>query len=361
MKKTLLLTHEYFPFKGGVSRYCYNLFKFFDTKDYLIITDHPQVKTKDNIINIKLCYPFIKPSWIFSLIKIKFLIRKHKIEQIFTPNIFPLGTIAYFLKIPYFISLHGLDINLAMKNNPALAKKILDNAKAIIVNTKNTANIIKDLNFDKKIKIIYPALDFNTDYDETKFRAFKNKLDIREHEKVLLTVGRLVHRKGQDLVVQAMAQLKNEFDLKYLIVGEGPVKQELKDLIKQHNLQDRVAIFDRIEDEELLYYYLLSDIFVMPHRHLGSDIEGLGMVFLEAAKIKVPIIAGDSGGITEIFTNQQDALLVKSEDLRGLVKAIKYLLNNPANADKMAEQAFKRSQDFKGAEQQSLALKEIIK
>lgn len=361
MKKTLLLAHEYYPFKGGVARYSYNLFKFFKGKDYIVVTDHPQVKSAANIINTRLTYSFIKPSWLFSFFKLKWIIRRHKIEQIFTPNILPLGSMAYFLGLPYVISLHGLDINLALKNKPTLAAKILRKAKYIIVNTHNTAKIIEPLGIDKnKIKVIYPGLDFVVSYDEAKLKAFRNKLNIKDHERVLLTVGRLNYRKGQDLVISAVNQLKDDIAIKYFIIGEGNTKTELKNLIKKYHLESQVYIFDRVEDEELIYYYKLADIFVMPHRHSDTDIEGFGIAFLEAARAEVPIIAGNSGGAKELLSDGQEAILISDDDLRNLVKAIRYLLNNQPEADKLAKQALARSHDFKDAAQQSKLLADIL-
>jgi len=359
MKKTLVLTHEYYPFKGGVARYCYNLFKFFDKDKYLVVTDNKVVENKDNIINTKLTWRFSKPSWLLSYFKIKKIIKKNNIEQIFTPNILPLGSLAYFLKIPYIISLHGLDINLALQNKPHLTKKILSNAKAIIVNTKNTARILEPLKLDSsKINVIYPSLDFDTSYDQIKLEAFRKKLEIGD-EKILITLGRLNKRKGQDLVIEAVAKLKEDYSLKYFIIGQGQEKENLQRLVDEYKLNDRVFILDNIDDEELIYFFKLADIFIMPHRNLEKDIEGFGIVFLEAASCKIPIIAGSSGGVKEIFNDKQ-AVLLENSDVKQTTRAIKYLLNNRPEADKLAEAAFSRAKQFNSSREQSLILKEIL-
>jgi phosphatidyl-myo-inositol dimannoside synthase len=362
MKKTLLLTHEYYPFKGGVARYCHNLFKFFDNDKYLVVSDNKVVKTKNNIIHIKLTYPIIKPSWLLSYFKLKKIIKQNNIKQIFTPNILPLGSLAYFLKIPYTISLHGLDINLAIENKPKLTKKILDKAKAIITNTQNTASIIEPLGIDKsKIHVLHPGLDFDTSYDEDKLKAWRKKLNIQDDDKVIMTLGRLSKRKGQDIMIEALAQIKNDYRLKYFIIGKGHEKKYLESLISKYKLTKNIFIFDNIEDEELIYFFKLADIFAMPHQEMGSDVEGFGMVFLEAATCRLPIIAGDSGGIKELFNSSEQAILVPGGQLRPLVIAIKRLLNNPQEADKMAEAAYQRAKQFKYAQSQSLVLKEILK
>lgn len=360
MKKTLVLTHEYYPFKGGVARYCHNLFRFFAEDEYLVVTDNKKVKPAANIINTKLVWSKLKPSWLLAYFKLKKIIKKNNIEQIFTPNILPLGTLAYFLKIPYIISLHGLDINLALANKPALAKKILINAKAIIVNSQNTAKIIEPLGINKnKIHLLYPGRDFNTNYDQTKLEAFRKKLNITD-EKIIITLARLNKRKGQDLVIRAMAQLKENYKLKYFIIGSGQEKKYLESLIKEYKLNNNVFIFDNIDDEELIYFFKLANLFVLPHRHMDNDIEGFGIVFLEAALCSLPIIAGDSGGVKEVFNSSEQAIFINSDDLRSLVKAVEYLLNNPIEADKLAKAAYKRAMEFKDIKDQSLVLKEIL-
>ncbi|MBA4319973.1 MAG: hypothetical protein C0412_16355 [Flavobacterium sp.] len=360
MKKTLLLTHEYSPYKGGVSRYVYNLFKYFSIDDYLVLTDNKYVPSDKNVINIRLKYPFIKPSWLFSFFKLKWLIKKYKIKQIFTPNILPLGSIAYFLKIPYVISLHGLDINLALKNKRKLTIKILLGAKKIIVNSLQTKNALKNLNIDtEKISLIYPSIDFDSSCEKRKLAAFKNKLDIKASDKILLTVGRLTKRKGQDLVINAINYIKNDFSIKYFIVGRGDNKIYLENLIKHKNLENRVFIYDKIEDEELVYFYQLADIFVMPSIYDEIDVEGFGIVFLEAAASHLPIIAGEGGAITEVFS-EEEILLVKNGDLRELIRHIKELLSNHDFADKLADRALEKYKEFNNAIKNSDKLRTIL-
>jgi phosphatidyl-myo-inositol dimannoside synthase len=361
MKKTLLLTHEYYPFRGGIARYCYNLFKFFRPEDYLVVTDHPAVPTQGQVLNLKLTDWWGMPSWLLAFFRLKKIIKKYKIEQIFTPNILPLGSLAYCLRVPYFISLHGLDINLALKNKPRLTKLILRHAQKIIVNSLSTKTALVSLNLpESKIHLFYPTLDFATSYNEVKLTQLQQDLKLKPQDKVLLTVGRLIKRKGQDLVIKAVADLQNEFQLKYLIVGQGEEIEHLQGLIKKEGLEEQVIICTDVSDDDLIYYYKLADIFVLPHRESTTDVEGFGLVFLEAIRAGLPIIAGDSGGLKELLTDQQSVLFVKHEDRGQLKDALRFLLNNPSEADKLKKQALSLAQKFFVAETQSRALKNIL-
>ncbi len=363
MKKTLVLTHEYYPFFGGVARYCFDLFKHFEQKDYLVLCDHEQVKTQANIWHFKFKNKFIKPSWLFSFFRLIKIIKNEKIEQIFTPNILPLGSMAYYLnkffKLPYIISLHGLDINLALKNKPNLVFKVLNKANYIICNSQSTAKIISDLNIDKnKIKVIYPGRDFNCQVDPDKLNRLKNSLNIQDGQKVILTVGRLNKRKGHDLVIQALSEIKQDF--LYFIVGRGEEEASLRKLAEKYNIETKVRFFNNISDAELPYYYKLADVFVLPNRASKEDVEGFGIAFLNAASCSLPIIAGKSGGVLEILTDQKNALLVASDDLEDLKEKINLLLTDKNLATSLAQAAYVRSQDFLSDKEQSEKLKTYL-
>ncbi|MBT7553389.1 glycosyltransferase family 4 protein [bacterium] len=364
MKKTLVLTHEYFPFPGGVSRYVYNLFKHLPQDKYLVVTDNKQVKTQDNILHLNLISNFFKPSWSFSFFKIKKLIKQHKIEQIFTPNILPFGSLSYLLfklyKIPYIISLHGLDINLALKNKPRLAKQILFNAKLIITNSQNTANLIKHLNLpESKLKVLYPSFDLQTHISQEKLLDLEKKLGITDDDLVLLTVGRLNKRKGHDLVIEAL-KANSDLPLKYLVVGFGEEKENLLKLAEERQVTDKIIWAGHVADSDLIYYYKLANIFVTPHRLSNVDVEGFGLVFLEAATCQLPIIAGNSGGVKEILTNQENALLVEADNLEELSSAIRLFATDCETSWKLAQNAYKRSQEFPSAKEQSKKLADCL-
>lgn len=363
MKKTLVLSHEYYPFFGGVARYCFDLFKHFDKTDYLVLSDHPEVKTQANVWHFKFKNKFVKPSWFFSFFQLYKIIKAEKVEQIFTPNILPLGTMCYYLnkffKLPYIISLHGLDINLALKNKNKLALKILQQANNIICNSKNTANILADLALDQnKIKIIYPGRDFACEVDQAKLLNLKKSLNISDTQKVILTVGRLNKRKGHDLIIRALSEINQDF--LYFIVGRGEEEMNLRNLAEKYKIAAKVKFFTNISDEELAYYYRLADLFVLPNRVSAEDVEGFGIVFLQAASCSLPIIAGASGGVLEILTDQKNALLVDSEDIKALKEKINLLLTDKNLATSLAKEAYIRSQEFLSSKEQSEKLKSYL-
>ncbi len=360
MKKVLLLTHEYYPYPGGVARYCYNLFKNFPEDKYIVMTDCRAVKNSASTIQTKLLTPYIWPHWLIGLWSVMKVVKKNKIEIIFTPNILPLGSIAYFIKkifgLPYVISLHGLDINLALKNKPALAKKILASAEKVICNTEYTASLIKDFVVSEKIQVIYPSADIDsTPVSAQQLSSLKKQYNITD-EKVILTVGRLVPRKGQHLVIKALQAL-GDFKFKYFIVGNGPAKSVLAKQIQEANLEDKVFLLDNVTDADLRSFYHLADIFALPNQSFGADVEGFGIVFLEAAAFHLAIIAGPSGGVQEVFTGQDD--VVYAEDDLAIRQALSELMSDEQKRLKFAKQAYLRSEYFKQIAKDSI--KSLVK
>lgn len=153
---------------------------------------------------------------------------------------------------------------------------------------------------------------------------------LRGGDTLLLSVGRLQRRKGHDLAIDAMARLKPLLPgLRYVIVGNGEERTRLEGLVARHDLGDRVAFAGAVPEAMLPQYFAASDVFVMPNRQDGADIEGFGIVFLEAAASGRPSIGGNSGGVPEAVDHERTGLLVGGTDPVELAGAIERLARNP--------------------------------
>ena len=115
----------------------------------------------------------------------------------------------------------------------------------------------------------------------------------------LMTVGRLIPRKGQDVVIEALSLLKPKHpDLRYLVVGDGPDRERLQEVIERCDLNDRVELRGWLPPEQLEQAWHQADLFVMPAREeLGGDTEGYGLVYLEAGARGLAVVGGRSGGV----------------------------------------------------------------
>ena len=152
-------------------------------------------------------------------------------------------------------------------------------------------------------------------------------------EVTLLSVGRLVARKGHSEVLRAIAILSKKFmELRYVVVGDGPEKAALeKQVGQQLGLDDQVSFVGEVDDASLANWYRRADLFVMPSQHLPSlrEVEGFGIVYLEASAFGLPVVATRSGGIPEAVLHDHTGLLVDPSDPEDLTIKLQRLISDP--------------------------------
>ena len=159
-------------------------------------------------------------------------------------------------------------------------------------------------------------------------------------KKVIVSVGRLVHRKGQDSLICALPEiLQRHPEAHLLLVGEGPYREHLDKLVKKLNLQGAITFIGRIQYLELPKYIGVGDIFVMPSRSrlAGLEVEGLGIVYLEASACGLPVIAGKSGGAPDAVLEGETGVTVDGTNISAVAKTVINLLADPEEAIAMGE------------------------
>ena len=168
-------------------------------------------------------------------------------------------------------------------------------------------------------------------------RELRNELGLTE-KKVIVSVGRLVHRKGQDILIEAMpAIIKDVPEAHILMIGEGPYRAYLENRVKALGIQERVTFIGRIQYADLPRYICAGDLFVMPSRSrfAGLEVEGLGIVYLEASACGLPVIAGDSGGAPDAVLEGQTGLVVDGTSKSDVAAAAVELLLDPDRSQAM--------------------------
>jgi phosphatidylinositol alpha-1,6-mannosyltransferase len=319
-KKTLLISEIFPPIHGGSGRWFWELYTRLPRDEYLIAAGETESDTEfDQTHDLNLSrLPLSSKSWgLKSLSGLKFywrnfliirsLIKKNKIRQIHCGRCLPEGVFGLMMKIiyniPYICYIHGEDVETASSSRELsfIVKQVLKKACKLIANSKNSRSILID-HWDvpiEKIAVLNPGMDANkfvpTEYD----KVVRKKLGWNDRP-VLLTVGRLQKRKGQDMLIKAMPQIIEQHpDVLYAIVGGGEEKDNLKKLVTELSLNNNVQFLSEIPDETMIQCYQQCTLFVLPNRTIGKDIEGFGMVLAEAQSCGKPVLAGDSGGTAE--------------------------------------------------------------
>ena len=349
MKKTLLLTENFPPKEGGSGRWFWELYSRLPNDKVLIVAnDTPEGREFDkthelDIVRIEL----ESTEWGLAstkglgfywetIRKVLKLIKEHDIEEVHCGRVIPEGVIARALKLlagaRYNCFVHGEDVETAAtsREHSLLVKNVCKNASMLICNSENTANIVRKLGFDSgsKCEVLHPGVDtsrFEVAAPDTSFRQQMGW----SGKRVLLTVGRLQRRKGQDFLIKSMPALLKEFpDLFYAVVGRGECYDELVSLVDEYKLHDNVCVYPDMDDEALIKCYQQCDIFILPNRTIDNDIEGFGMVLVEAQVCGKPVIAGDSGGTRETMNIGKTGHIIDCSSTENLLKELSPILRN---------------------------------
>ena len=372
IKKSLLVTLDFPPNLGGVAAYYYNVFKNLPADKIVVLAPSQEgaedfdSKQKFTIIrkNTLNNLPQSKPRGISSIFKIftrfKWMtiikdinetIKNHKIELLQIGQVLPLGTLAMVCqtskKISYIFYAHGLDITLpqTFKRKKILLKKIIKHARAMVANSYWTKDELERLGADpNKIIVAYPGPNLSSEQSsEWKIEEIKKEHELKD-KKILLTVGRLVERKGHDMVIKALPEIIKKIpNVTYLIVGKGPRRTHLEKLVNQNSLRDYVKFISNVAQNDLAALYQICDVFIMLSRQLANgDVEGFGIVYLEANMFGKPVIAGQSGGVPEAVVHGQTGILVDPTDIDQITQATVKLLSDQAYAAKLGTQGLQR-------------------
>jgi phosphatidylinositol alpha-1,6-mannosyltransferase len=155
---------------------------------------------------------------------------------------------------------------------------------------------------------------------------------------VVVCVSRLVPRKGQDVLIQAMPAIAAKVEgAALLIVGGGPYEQKLRTLARRAGVADRVVFTGPVPAAELPEHFAAGNVFAMPcrTRRLGMDVEGLGIVYLEASATGLPVVAGDSGGAPDAVREGITGVVVDGIDVAAVAEQVSGLLADPRRAAAM--------------------------
>ena len=320
----LFITRKFPPTKGGMEKVAYDLYNHLSEIEDVIL-----VKWGGSNSWLPLVLPGI-------LIRSFLILLTKKVDVIYLQDglLSPLGVILKLFRVPIVITIHGLDITYRNKVYQFVVPRCvaqLDNVICISQATKEECmhrGIPKD-----KLSIVANGIsdDFfieNKDVDQLK-ETLSNELNINlTDKKIILSVGRLVERKGLHWFIEnVIPKIKEQRqDFVYLIVGDGIFKNTIREIIDKNNLENDIVMLGKVDDETLKILYNVSDVFVMPNIPVEGDMEGFGIVLLEATSCGIPIVASELEGIKAAVKNGKNGFLIEPYDTEGFSKVILTLL-----------------------------------
>ncbi len=366
MKKAII-TMDYKPDVGGVAEYWENIFDFLPKEDFVLVAplqQDAQYNDTAGVIRVPFLYKHVWPKWLKLLFELKVLIRRENIDHIIVGQILPVGTVVLLLKkmgyiSSFSISCHSMDIAHIRGHKKILVKYILKNAQHVFVNSKFTKNLVKSYNIKSSIiSIAYPAPK-NLPVSKNNVRLNSG---IGDDDIVLLSVGRLVRRKGIDKVLSVLPRLWQSYpNVYYIIIGDGEDRDYLQNIIKNlpQDRQSYVRMLGKLSDEELSDWYAVADIFVLPSRDIDGDVEGFGIVNLEASLVKLPVIVGKNGGVPETVLHNITGYSIDGDDESDLMYALEKLLKNPEKRKAMGATGSEFASNFSWQKSAEVIMKNI--
>ena len=228
-----------------------------------------------------------------------------------------------------------IKINLKVKIYSWFDKLLLNRFNRIVVISEEIKqDILKSGVSENKVTVIDNGIDISRFSNKHKSNDFLKEYNIKPAKKIIGTIGRLSEEKGQKFFIEAAKVLLEKYpDLFFMIVGDGPLKEELQTKALHYRIQDHL-IFTGISDN-IPKILAGMDIFVLP-----SLTEGLPMVLLEAMAAKKPIIATDVGAIPRVISDRKSGHLIKPGNTNELIEALTILLNDQSYTSRIAQNGY---------------------
>lgn len=349
----LFITLDYPPNRGGVARYYEHLVRVLPPEHRMVLVHgfgaretsvdaHGVTITRQTLLGPS----WLWPRWLRGFFVVRRFLRHGGIELLHVGNALPLGTIALLCKkffgTPYIVYTHGLDIPLARSRwKRFLLRRVMMRAFGVVANSHYTLSQL--INFGlpaDRLIVVLPGCPRAAAVSTAELQKVQTLYRLKG-TRVLLTVARLIPRKGIDLALRALSRLRMTTpNVRYLIVGTGEDLDRLQRIVREYGLQKHVVFCGAVSDTELSAYYSACDIFVMPARSSEEegDVEGFGMVYLEANAHGKPVIAGKGGGVDDAVRHGVNGLVVDPRSVEAIRRALDQLLRDTAWSRRLGEQ-----------------------
>lgn len=240
---------------------------------------------------------------------------------------------------PYVAAAHGFEYWLSISpGTHALMRRATSRASRVAVMCSAfVARVVRTAVPDGvPVSVMYPGADVQAFRPDLPVDELRDALGIGDRP-LVVCVSRLVPRKGQDVLIEAMPAIRRHVaGATLLIVGEGPYRARLERLAAAAP-EGSVVFAGQVSEHDLPRYYRAGDVFAMPcrTRRGGLEVEGWGNVFIEAAACARPVVVGDSGGAREALVPGETGRLVDGSDVDEVAEAVGGLLADPARAEAM--------------------------
>lgn len=325
LKKVLLVTLEFPPYAGGVANYLAGFISGVSANVHCLVDGEGE--DAEGVTYRRLLSRFMWPRWLRGVFAILSVIKKEgPFDVIVISHVLPVGLMVrvaslFSKNVPRLVTIcHGLDITLPLQNRwkKMLVRGVLSRSDIVVCNSEYTRGILEKYGIpSEKSMVVYPSL-----VSLPESVTYERGVPL-----MLLTIARLIPRKGIDSVLLALpAVVKQVPHVKYVIGGSGPDLLRLKKLAFSLGMDRYVWFAQEIDSTRKESLLQSAHVFVMPARTNAEDVEGFGMVFLEAAAYGVPSVTSAEGGVVEAVEHEHSGVHVDSTNIERLSHVLITLL-----------------------------------
>lgn len=351
--RIVMYTFEFLPFKGGIATYCHELACGLSTLGHTVTVVAPR---SGNLNGEGLPYDVewigrnhgTFSSMVNGAVILRRVVARDVPDVVLVTQQYALIALAIFggaMRSPTVPILHGSEIlsqgaggSLARRALAMFMKRFYDQCSRVICVSAYARELVVGT-FGVRpglAVVVHNGMRDRFDRDLDRGDEVRTRWGIGPHARVLLTLARLVPRKGQDTVIRALPKvIEKHPDVVYLCAGTGPYRDALVRLATEHGVQRHVVFAGGVEEREKYAYYDACDVFVMPSRQEGSSVEGFGLSFLEAWHAGKAVLGGAHGGVVEVIENGVDGVVVDPSRFEEVADAVLSLFARPCELREM--------------------------
>ncbi|MBF6064518.1 glycosyltransferase family 4 protein [Nocardia terpenica] len=349
MARTLLVTNDFPPRPGGIQSYVHSLAMQLPPDDLVVYAprwrgdSHLRFDAEQPFQVVRHPTTLMLPTPLV-LRRAAKLLRDERCDTVWFGAAAPLALMSPLLRRAgarrIVASTHGHEVGWSMLPGARQALRVVgDHTDAITYVSKYTRRrFAAAFGARSALEYLPPGVDTEVFRpDPAARKQLRARYGLGERPTVLC-LSRLVPRKGQDMLIMAMREIRRRVDGAVLVIaGGGPYEEKLRGLVTALGLTDDVVFTGRVRAAELAAHHTLADVFAMPCRTRGAglDVEGLGIVFLEASASGVPVVAGNSGGAPETVQEGRTGTVVDGRSEQQIADAIVAILSDPDAAARM--------------------------
>ena len=341
--RTLFVTNDFPPRIGGAQSYYWGVIRTLDPSEVTVFAPaHVDAEAFDATHPYKVIRATTSVLWPTPgmLAQVRELARAEDVDLIQLGHPLPAGLIGPQLKdavgLPYIVFLGGAEVTLpgAIPGVNNLLRHVLCNASMFLTVSDYTARAAsQQVRGSVPAEVLRPPLPVDEFAPATPAEAAALKARFGITGDLVVCVGRLVPRKGQDKLIDALALLSDEFpDVHLALIGEGRLATRLYDRAWRRGVSERVHLTGALSDDAVREWLKAADLFASPCRSRwgGFEVEGFGIVFAEAALAGLPVVAGRSGGAPEAVLEGLSGTVIDGRSAQQVAAALGSLLRMPA-------------------------------